>query len=340
MKSIFLVRNGKSDEAFEMSETPMPKPGEFEVLVKVETFGLNFADVMARKGLYNDAPPLPAVLGYEVVGRIEELGSGVTGLQIGQKVVAFTRFGGYAEYCLMNQLGVAVIPEDYDNEKATALATQYTTAFFAAHRMTNLLPSDTVLIHAAAGGVGTALIQLAKRQGCRVIGTVGSAEKLEYIKKQGADEGINYREADFEEAVKRILGKKRVDVIFDPVGGKSFKKGMRLLGSGGRMVTYGASNWTDKKGNIIDKLRLVWDFGFLHPLGLMMKSKAVIGVNMLRISENCPELIQECMQNVIDLAVRGELDPTVGGSYKAENLAAAHHFLESRDSIGKVVVNW
>jgi len=340
MNAFFLVKNGPSSSAFELREVETPKPDKGQVLIKVEAFGLNFADVMARKGLYREAPPLPCVIGYEVVGRIEALGPETSDLTTGQRVVAFTRFGAYAEYALTDHRAVTPIPEDMDNGVAAALATQYCTAYYSAYEMVNLHPGERVLVQAAAGGVGSAIVQLAKRKGCIVFGTAGSDKKLDYLRSIGCDYPINYRKEDFVAAVKRELKGERLDAAFDSIGGSTYKKSRKLLGAAGRMVNYGAAQRSSKKGGIFGVLKLVFGFGFIHPIGLIVKSQAAIGVNMLRVADYKPHIVQRCMQEVVKLTEQGELKPHVGGRYKADKLADAHDFLEGRGSIGKIVVEW
>lgn len=341
MKAIVLVKDGRPDTAFEIQELPKPKAGKGEIVVKVSHFGLNYADIMARKGLYNDRPPLPCVLGYEVVGTVEEVGESVLGFAIGDYVVAFTQFGGYAEYAKTDARGAVRLSPGTDPSVATALATQYCTAWFAACHMVNLKAGDHVLVHAAAGGVGTALVQIAKSNGCIVFGTASSAQKLNYLKAQGVDYPINYKEKDFEKEINALLGaKKRLDVVFDPIGGKNFKRSMGLLGSGGRIVPFGASDWSASKGGFMDKLKLVFGFGFLHPIGLMMKSKGVIGVNMLRIGENKAEYLNQCLEEVYAHFQSNTLKPTVDSVWDVADLYKAHQKLEGRATIGKVVVKW
>ncbi len=340
MRAIQLIKYGNSNDAFKVVEIEKPVISADEVLIKVETFGLNFADVMARRGLYKDAPPLPCVLGYEVVGRIAQTGANVQDIKEGQKVVAFTRFGGYAEYAKTNSSGVTVIPEDMDNGVATALSTQYCTAYYAAYDMANIKEGEIVLIHAAAGGVGIALFQLAKRKGCKVIGTAGSEEKIQFLKKAGIDYAINYREVDFEVEIPKLLGKEKPDVIFDPIGGKSFKKSKGLLDFGGRIVTYGASDQLTRGKGMVSGLKLLFGFGFMHPVGLLMKSIGVLGVNMLRIADHKPKVLHRALESVVAMASKNEIEPYVGKEYKAEDIAEAHEYLESRKSIGKIVLHW
>ena len=340
MKAIQLVKYGDSAEAFKIAEVDKPAIGSAEVLIKTKTFGLNFADVMARRGLYKAAPALPAVLGYEVVGEIAELGEDVKDFKIGQKVVAFTRFGGYAEYAKTDSRAIAVIPEEMDNGEATALSTQYCTAYYAAYDMANIQHGELVLIHAAAGGVGIALIQLAKKRACRVIGTAGSEEKLAFLKELGVDYAINYRDKDFSTEIPKLLGNDQPDVIFDPVGGKSFKKGRKLLNIGGRIVGYGASDQLNRKKSFLSGIKLMLNFGFLHPVSLMINSSGVLGVNMLKIADYKPEILQRTLKNVVDLAIKKEIKPFVGKEFDASDIALAHDFFENRKSIGKIVLHW
>lgn len=214
MKAIVLVRKGVPEIAFELRETKMPEPLPNQVLIKVEAFGLNFADIMARNGLYDDAPPMPSVLGYDVVGRIVKSGEKVTGLKEGQRVLALTRFGGYAEFVATDARAVIPVSETISAGEATALATQYSTAYYCAEEVTTLHEGDHVLIHAAAGGVGTALVQMARNKGCIIYGTA-SAGKMKHLEEQGVNFPVNYREIDFAKAIQAIAGKRGVDVIFD-----------------------------------------------------------------------------------------------------------------------------
>ncbi|RMG74084.1 MAG: alcohol dehydrogenase, partial [Bacteroidetes bacterium] len=227
MKAIVLTQTGAPGAAFALQEAGMPTPGPGQVRIAVEAFGLNFADIMARKGLYRDAPPLPAVLGYDVVGRIDAVGEGVDPARVGTRVLALTRFGGYAEYALTDARAAVPIPEDMEAGIGTALATQAGTAYYMAEMLIRLHPGERVLVQNAAGGVGSALVQIAKHRGCEVYGTAGSPAKLDYLSKLGVDHPINYREEDFAAAVRRIGGNKPLDVIFDALGGKAVKEGLK-----------------------------------------------------------------------------------------------------------------
>ena len=339
MRAIQLVKYGNASEAFQIAELEKPVIAPHEVLIKSVSFGLNFADVMARRGLYQEAPPLPAVLGYEVVGTIEETGSAVTMWKKGQRVVAFSRFGGYAEYVKTDQQALAAIPDDMDSGMATALSTQYSTAYYAAYDMANIREGEVVMIHAAAGGVGIALTQLAHLRGCTVVGLAGSDEKINFLKDSGVEYAINYRSVDFSKEVPAQLGRK-VDVIFDPVGGKSFKNDKKILDYGGRIVAYGASDQLNHRKGFISSMKLLFGFGFMHPVSLIVNSKGVLGVNMLKIADNKPQILQDTLKKVVDLAVQNKIKPLVGKEYKAEKISAAHEYFESRQSKGKIVLHW
>jgi len=338
MKAIFLVKNGSAASAFEFREIPVPIPQPGQVLIKVEAFGLNFADIMARNGMYKEAPPMPCVLGYDVAGTVASVGVSVTNVKKGDRVTAMTRFGGYAEYALPDSRATAIIPDNIDATTATAMTTQFCTAYFAAAEMVNLHPGDKVLIQSGAGGVGTALIQFAKYKQCEIFSTAGSAEKLEHLKSAGVHHAINYTTQDFEKEIQQITGGKGVDVIFDAVGGKSVKKGFRSLAAGGRIVCYGAADMNDK--NILGKIKAALGFGFYHPVMLMMPSKGMIGINMLRVADSHPETLQRCLAAVVQLTAEGIFKPAIGKVFPATEIAAAHEYLEGRKSMGKVAVRW
>ncbi|RED93175.1 zinc-binding dehydrogenase [Marinoscillum furvescens] len=340
MKTYTLIKNGKASEAFELQEKPTPSPAAGEVLIESEGFGLNFADVMARLGMYRDCPPLPAVIGYENVGHVKALGEGVTGLEIGDRVLAFTRFGGYADHVISPAIAVAKISESLSIGEATALATQYITAYYAAEECASLHAGDHALIHAAAGGVGTALVQLLKRKGCVLFGTAGSEEKLQYLRDLGVDHPINYREEDYQQKIENLGFGRKLDATFNPIGGDYVKKDYALLNAGGRVIIYGASKMTDAKGNIVKMLKLLFGFGWWSPIKFVSSSTSMLGINMLRIADHKPETFQRCLKAVIDMAEKGEIKPTVGKEFAHEELAEAHEFLAGRQSIGKVAVKW
>ncbi len=339
MKAFYLVKNGKSETAFELKELPKINLNAGEIRIKVNAFGLNFADIMARLGLYRDAPPMPCVLGYEVTGKITEVASDVKNFKIGDRVAAFTFFGGYAEEVVSPANAAAIITDKISDGEALALVTQYCTAYFCAEEAVTLHEGDHVLIQAAAGGVGTALVQLAKRKKCIIYGTAGSNDKLEYLKKLGVDFPINYRTQDFYEVIKKLRGDKGIDVVFDSIGGDAFKKGFKLLGSGGRILGFGAAEAAGGV-KIISMLKLAMGFGIFSPIELLTNSKSIIGVNMLKIGKDRPHILKHCLEEIIKLSEKGIINPTVGKMFSFKELPNAHEYLESRASIGKVGVYW
>jgi len=341
MRAVVLTKFGAADKAFEIQEREIPTPKSHEICVKAEAFGLNFADVMARQGLYKDCPPLPAIIGYEVVGHVHAIGKDVTGFEVGQRVVSLTRFGGYAEYAVADARAAVLIPDDMDYCVAAALATQYATAYYCAAYTTQLHKGEHVLIQAAAGGVGTALVQMAKNKGCIVYGTASSEKKLEYLRSLGVDHPINYSTTDFEEYINKTSGPNAIDVAFDSVGGNSVKKARRLLANGtGRIIMYGAATQAGKRKSTLGLLKLVYGFGFLPSVSLLLKSQGITGVNMLRIADNRPDALKVCMEAVSKMVIAGELKPTIGGKFSVEELDKAHDFLGNRGSIGKIAVHW
>ena len=334
MQAIYLVKNGKPKDAFEFRDIQITEPKDDEVGVIVEASGINFADVVARLGQYQDCPPLPAVIGYEAVGRVERVGKDIKTVQKGDRVLVFTRFGGYSQYVLQKENAIAKISEEMDAGKALALATQYSTAYYACAVATNVLPNETVLIHSGAGGVGTALIQLCKLRNAKIYSTAGSESKLDYLRKQGVDVAINYVKDDFANEIKEPI-----DVAFDAVGAENFRKSYKLLNRGGRIVGYGASSMTDAH-NVFSKAKLGLACGLYHPAQLLMESRSMIGVNMLRIADYKPDTLKFCMESVIQLLHDGKIEPHVGKMYAAKDIYQAHEDMENRKTMGKIGIVW
>lgn len=340
-RSYFIVRNGEANTAFELRESDVPAQVPGMVRVRVEAFGINFADIMARKGLYQDAPPLPAVVGYEAVGRTMDA-SVLNGVEhpAGRRVLAFTRFGAYSTHVLARQDAVQPIPDAMSDGEALALAVQYCTAYHAAYECVNIFPEDHVLVQAAAGGVGTALVQLLRLKGCSIYGTAGSDRKLELLREQGVHHPINYNSEDFEQVIKAKLGGRGLDVVFDSLGGSSFAKGFRSLGKGGRIVGFGAAEQVGGPVQVLSTLKMAVSFGLFSPIQLLMNSRGMVGVNMLHIADERPHVLARAMRAVIGLWSQGSISPVVGGTFPATSLAEAHRFVESRQSTGKVIVTW
>lgn len=331
--AFFLTRYGTAESSFELRTIGIAKPNSGQVLIEVESFGLNYADVMARKGLYQAAPPLPCILGYEVVGKVIATGSDVPQEWLNKRVVGFCRFGGYAKHLITDLDAICEI-DTLKSEAALALATQYVTAYYMVERAANVQKNETVLIHAAAGGVGIALIQLCKMKGAHVIAKVSSQTKSEICKKHGADQVIIYTEEDYTTALSQ-----KPDVTFNPIGGSTFKKDLKALDVGGRLVLFGGSELSNQWG-ILSKINFIRKMGFMIPIGLMMRSKSILGVNMLQIADYKPQILAQCLKAVVQLALEEKINPVSGGIYSDKELGKAHQLLESGKSIGKLSVVW
>ena len=338
MLAYFLERNDTPARAFTLRETEKPGVGEGEIRIKVRAFGLNYADIMARQGLYRECPPLPAVIGYDVEGIVEEVGQGVHGFKKGDPVFALTRFGGYAQYVTTRHEAVALLPSHAAPGEGCALATQYITAYHAVVHCQELMPGEKVLVHAAAGGLGTALVQIALSKGCIVIGVVGGHKKAEYIRAMGVQHVIDHTQTDYIEYIAQHLGG-RVDVVIDNVGGSSLKKGKKILSRGGRIVTLGAAALSGKKG-YFSLIRLFLGFGFFSPVSYLSQSQALIGVNMLKIADHRPDIIERELKGVVNLYRQGIFKPHIGKIFPQHELPQAHAWMEDRKSIGKIIVAW
>lgn len=333
-----LVSHDGPREGFRLSQHAVPQPSDHQVRIAVEGFGLNYADVMAARGLYREAPPLPSVLGYEVVGRVEACGAAVPGHLLGKRVVAMTRFGGYAQQAVTDHRACAVIPDGMPLGEAAALATQGATAWYAARMLCPLWKGQRVLVHSAAGGVGQLLVQLALDAGCIVFAMAGGADKCRHLQHMGAHHVIDRHKGDHGAAVKRLLGGERLDVSFNAVAGRTYRTDLDLLGTGGRLVLFGGA----ERGTLgaFGTLRFVWRMGLLVPIFLMMRSRSILGINMLRLGDHKPELVAACLAEAVAAHGRGVLKPHVHRVYGAEELPQAHMDLGGGVTMGKLVVRW
>lgn len=340
MKVLELTRHGSPKEAFAVRIRTDPEPGPGQVRIAVEASGVNFADVLARRGAYPEAPRPPSVIGYEVVGRIEALGPGTGGFAPGQRVLALTRFGGYASRAVASAMGTVAIPEDLEAGAAASLATQGVTAYYATKEAVRIVPGDLALVQAAAGGVGNLIVQLARAEGAVVAGTAGSDAKLELLRRLGVTYAINYRTHDFASELLRLSGGRRPDLVFDSIGGATARKGFALLATGGRIVNFGVADLAGGGWAYPRAMRAFLSFGFVHPLWLMLQSKGIVGVNLLRIADHRPEIVRRAMEAMVALAASQALTPVVDRAFPAEQVAEAHEYVESRRSMGKVVLRW
>lgn len=306
--------------------------------IRVAYAGVNFADVMARMGLYPDAPKLPAVVGYEVSGEVDRIGPGVEGIQIGQRVIALTRFGGYSDSVSAPLAQVFRVPADLSLDKAAAIPVNYLTAWILLVWMGNVHAGETVLVHAAAGGVGQAALQIARLYDARVIGTA-SPSKHERLKAMGVAHCIDYTSVDFEEEVMRLTDGQGVDLAIDAVGGESFKKSYRCLSSLGRLGLFGVSSFAPgTKRSIPAALKGFLAMPSFKPVPLMNENRGVFGVNMGHLWHRA-DLFRKMSDEILRLIGEGKLDPMVDKTFPFDQAADAHNYLQQRKNFGKVLLS-
>jgi len=315
----------------EVQERPDPDLGPAQVRIGVAAAGINFADIMARLGFYPDAPKPPCVVGYEVAGTILELGEGVGDLIHGQRVVAGTEFGGYSSQVVVSANDVVPLLDRLTFEQGAAIPVNYGTAWMGLVGFGSLRPGERVLIHAAAGGVGIAATQVAKRQGAEVYGTA-SPGKHARISELGVDHPLDYTKAGWERGLPKF------DVIMDAIGGKSFRRSYELLGPGGRLIAFGASAVVSgERRNPIAALGTALRMPRFNLIKQMSASKAVIGLNMYTLSQDERRRAQVSAA-LRELLADGTIQPVVAGTFSFEEAGAAQNMITERRNVGKVVL--
>ena len=337
MRQVWITRIGPP-EVLILREAPDPVPTQGEVLIRVRASGVNFADIMARLGLYPDAPPLPAVVGYEVAGDIAAVGNGVT-REIGEKVFAMTHFGGYSDKVCVPAAQAFPLPEGMSYEEGAAIPVNYLTAYQMLVQMGSLKSGERVLVHSAGGGVGLAAIDLCNIHGATVFGTA-SASKHAFLKARGATHVIDYTAQDYEAAVKRLTGGRGVDIVLDAMGGEHWKKGYRCLAPGGRLVMFGLSSAaTGKTRSLLSLFRTLIKTPFFSfpPMRLINDNKALIGVNLGHLWDET-ELLGRGILQILGWYREGKIHPTIDSRFSLAEAAAAHHYIQNRKNIGKVVL--
>jgi synaptic vesicle membrane protein VAT-1 len=342
MRAVVIPRHGPP-EVLEVRELPDPPVRAGEVRIAVKAAGINFADTLARIGMYPDAPKIPCVVGYEVAGEVESVGEGVESLEVGDRVIAGTRFNGQAELVVVPAGQAFPLPKKLSFEEGAAFPVNYATAYAALVIMGGLKPGERVLIHAAAGGVGIAATQIARGIGAEIFGTA-SASKHDAIREQGIEHAIDYRSLDFEDEVRRLTGGEGVDLIMDALGPTTFRKDYRLLRQGGRLIMYGASELQTGTGkrDLPGALRSLATMpGATMPwwksLGMMKENKGVFGLNILDWwdREGSLDRVTEPLQAALE---KGELKPVVAEAFPFDRAADSHRLIEEGRNVGKVVL--
>jgi NADPH:quinone reductase-like Zn-dependent oxidoreductase len=336
MRQIWISRTGPP-EVLKVREAPDPEPKPGEVVIRVHAAGINFADLMARVGLYPDAPKIPCVVGYEVSGTIDRVGGGVTSFSEGERVFAMPRFGGYTDMLAVSAEQVLKMPPAMTFEEAAAMPVVYLTAHHMMFFTGCLRPGSTVLIHSAAGGVGIAAIQLAKIHDCVILG-VASSSKLAFLREQGVQHPIDAA-ADLVAAVRGVVGEKGVDLVLDPVGGRSWSEGYELLGPCGRLVAFGLSAAAPRgtSRNLLHAVGAVLRIRRFSPRTLMDDNKTVSGVNMGHLFDRL-DILTPQLHDLVKLYEKGLIRPHIARTFRFDEAPAAHQFLHDRKAIGKVLL--
>jgi len=322
MKAIEVTEYGDSDQ-LEIIDADRPEPGPGEVRIDIEAAGINFADIMQRRGHYPGGPEPPYVPGMEAAGTVDAVGDGVEDVSAGDRVVAMLDTGGYAESTTVDAQLLFPIPEAMSFEEAAGFPVQFLTAHACLFEWGGLEDGESVLIQAAAGGVGTAAVQLASNAGAEVFGTASTAEKLELASDLGCDHPINYTETDFREVIDEETDGEGVDLVLESVGDDVFERSLDAMSHFGRMVTYGVASGVPAE---VSNRRLLFE------------NKTVKGFHLGQASVHDPVKVMKAVPELTDGLASGDLEIILGESFALEDAAAAHQYIEDRKSSGKVVL--
>lgn len=336
MRQILIPKFGDVD-VFQIIEKADPEPQAGRANIRVKAIGINFADILARQGLYPDAPKLPFVVGYEVSGIVESVGENADSKLVGEEVFAMTRFRGYSDLVSVPISQIFTKPKALSFEQAAAIPVNYLTAYQLLVVMGSLKKDESVLIHNAGGGVGLAALDIAKKIGAKTYGTA-SGRKHDFLKKRGLDHAIDYRKENWLQKLLQLTDGRGVELVTDPLGGSNFKKSYKALRATGRMGMFGVSAATES--GLWGKLRLLQtaaQMPWFHPIGLINRNKSVFGVNLGQMW-NEVEKIQNWMQTLLQGVDDGWVQPHVDKAFRFDEVGDAHAYIEARKNIGKVVL--
>ncbi|MDQ0189146.1 NADPH:quinone oxidoreductase family protein [Alicyclobacillus cycloheptanicus] len=324
MKAWVVHELGDPQQALQLDEVETPTPGPGEVLVQVEAAAANFFDILLCQGKYQERPPLPFTPGAEVAGAVIAVGEGAA-CSVGQRVMAMPKLprGGFCEVVSVPASAVYPIPDELPWTQAAGMYITYQTAYYALHHCAKLQPGEVLLVHAGAGGVGSAAIQLGKAAGARVIATAGGPEKLQVCRDVGADVTIDYRTENFADIVKEETRGRGADVIFDPVGGDVFDRSRKCIAFGGRLLVIGFAG-----GRIADA-----------PTNhILLKNYAVVGVHWGLYNKLMPQGVHEIHQQLMQLYLDGKVKPLIYQEFPLVDLPQALELLGTRKTWGKVIL--
>lgn len=335
MKAYLLDKTGKSS-VLKIRELPEPSPGPGELRIKVQCIGLNFAEILSRRGQYSWAPKRPYIPGMETYGVVEAIGEGVANRQIGEKVICGWQYGSYAEKMVIPEYMAFPAIDSFSDDENAAFLVNFMTAWIGLMRLARISPGEKILINAAAGGVGTAAVQLAAAKGCKVYGTAGSEEKVKLIKSLGAELAINYREEDFETVIKEKTGS-GIDAVLELVGGETYRKSISLLNPFGRLVIAGVAGLKWNKWNPVSLVKVYKDIPRVNIMKMAKASYSVSATHIGYLIKN-PQVVTDNFFACRDFALQHGIKPVIGKTFSFDEIPEAHEFIESRKSHGKVVI--
>jgi NADPH:quinone reductase-like Zn-dependent oxidoreductase len=337
MRAIWITKHG-GPNVLQVRETPDPEPKKGEIKIRVKACGLNFAEVSARQGLYPDAPKPPCIVGYEGAGVVEKLGEGVTAPAVGTRVLFMSRFGGMSDVVVIPATQAARIPDAMSFEEGAAIPVNYLTAYRMLFDIARVRSGDRVLIHMAAGGVGTAALQLCKTvPNITTFGTA-SASKHDHVRAQGCDHPIDYRTKDYVEEIKRLTNGEGVDFVFDPLGGKDWAKGYSILRESGLIVCFGMANVAQPgKANWFRAASTFLSRPKFDPFEMMGQNKGVAGLNLGHMW-HLQSMIQKGLTDCVTLYEQRKIKPHLDGVFPFDKAADAFGRLENGKNVGKVVM--
>ncbi len=315
---------GEPKDVLTLEEIQTPRAAARELVVKVSAVAANFPDALLCRGQYQVRPPLPFSPGVELCGVVTEVGDDAGGWQVGDRVIGNPELptGGFAEYAVLLGAKALPAPETLDDAEAAGLLIGYQTGWFGLHRRANLQPGETLLVHAAAGGVGSAAVQLGKAAGARVIGVAGGADKADYVRALGADVVVDRRTEDFVEVVNEVTGRRGTDVIYDPVGGSTYDRSTKCVAFEGRILVIGFAGGTIQA----------------PPLNhALIKNYSIVGLHWGLYAVQNPALIAQCHAELTALAAEGTVKPLVSERLGLDAVADGVQRLADGRTVGRLV---
>jgi len=335
MKAVILQKTG-GPNILKPDEVAAPVPAEGEVLVRNKFIGINYAEILSRRGLYGWSPKRPYILGMESSGVIEKVGQGVDNNRIGQKVMVGAKYGTYAEYVTVPEIQAIPVIDKYSMEENAAFLVNFMTSWVSLFKLAKVKAGESVLITAAAGGVGTAAVKLSVGSGCIVYGLAGSDYKTEYLKRLGVKGAFNYKDKEWPKQL--AADTKGVDVVLEVVGGDINKICFQLLKPFGRMVAAGFASLDLNKWNPYSIYKTYKDFPRFHIGDLAEKSVAVMSSHIGILLDKYPDLLMEEYDKLSSFVIEHDIHPVVDKVFPFDDVALAHEYIESRKSIGKVLL--